>query len=48
MDYLLQFKDRMAEAKVLLTDPALTAFFFVTLPESPAHRGHHPVHPVVP
>jgi len=34
MDYLLQFKDRMAHAKVLLTDPQLTAFFFVTLPES--------------
>ncbi len=34
MDYLLQFKDRMAHAKVLLTDPALTSFFFVTLPES--------------
>ena len=34
MDYLLQFKDRMGRAKVLLTDPALTAFFFVTLPES--------------
>ncbi len=48
MDYLLQFKDRMANAKVLLTDPAMTSFFFVTLPESPPHRGHHPVHPVVP
>jgi len=34
MDYLLQFKDRMAHAKTLLTDEALTAFFFVTLPES--------------
>jgi arsenite-transporting ATPase len=34
MDYLLQFKDRMAQAKVLLTDPALTSFFFVTLPEA--------------
>jgi len=34
MDYLLQFKDRMGHAKVLLTDPALTSFFFVTLPES--------------
>jgi arsenite-transporting ATPase len=34
MDYLLQFKDRMAHAKVLLTDPAKTAFFFVTLPEA--------------
>jgi arsenite-transporting ATPase len=34
MDYLLEFKDRMANAKVLLTDPAKTAFFFVTLPEA--------------
>jgi arsenite-transporting ATPase len=34
MDYLLQFKDRMANAKVLLTDPQITSFFFVTLPES--------------
>jgi len=34
LDYLLSFKDRMAYAKDLLTDDALTAFFFVTLPES--------------
>jgi arsenite-transporting ATPase len=34
MEYLIQFKERMDRAKVLLTDPALTAFFFVTLPES--------------
>ena len=34
MDYLLGFKDRMAKAQKLLTDKALTAFFFVTLPES--------------
>lgn len=34
LDYLLNFKDRMAHAKELLTDDALTAFFFVTLPES--------------
>ena len=34
MDYLLGFKVRMAKAKDLLTDDALTAFFFVTLPES--------------
>ncbi len=34
LDYLLNFKDRMAKAKDLLTDEALTAFFFVTLPES--------------
>ena len=32
--YLLSFKDRMGNAKELLTDEALTAFFFVTLPES--------------
>ena len=34
LGYLLGFKDRMAKAKVLLTDDALTTFFFVTLPES--------------
>jgi len=34
MDYLLNFRDRMQNAKVLLTDPALTSFFFVTLPEA--------------
>jgi arsenite-transporting ATPase len=34
MTYLLSFQDRMARAKVLLTDPAKTAFFFVTLPEA--------------
>lgn len=34
LDYLLSFKDRMAHAKDLLTDDKLTAFFFVTLPES--------------
>ena len=34
MDYLLDFQDRMGNAKVLLTDPAKTAFFFVTLPEA--------------
>lgn len=34
LDYLLNFKDRMAYAKELLTDDSLTAFFFVTLPES--------------
>lgn len=34
MDYLLNFKDRMSKAQSLLTDKALTAFFFVTLPES--------------
>lgn len=34
LDYLLTFKDRMSHANDLLTDKALTAFFFVTLPES--------------
>jgi len=34
LDYLLNFKNRMAHAQELLTDPSLTAFFFVTLPES--------------
>ena len=34
MNYLLSFKDRMGHAKELLTDDSLTAFFFVTLPES--------------
>jgi arsenite-transporting ATPase len=34
LDYLLNFKDRMGNAKNLLTDETLTAFFFVTLPES--------------
>jgi arsenite-transporting ATPase len=34
MEYLLSFRDRMEHARVLLTDPAQTAFFFVTLPEA--------------
>lgn len=34
MDYLVSFQNRMAHAKTLLTDPARTAFFFVTLPEA--------------
>jgi arsenite/tail-anchored protein-transporting ATPase len=34
MEYLVSFRERMANAKDLLTDPALTAFFFVTLPEA--------------
>jgi len=34
MDYLLNFKERMGHVKELLTDDDLTAFFFVTLPES--------------
>jgi len=34
MDYLINLRERMGKAKVLLTDPALTAFFFITLPEA--------------
>ena len=34
MEYLVRFRERMERAKGLLTDPELTAFFFVTLPEA--------------
>ncbi len=34
MEYLLSFRQRMSHAKGLLTNPELTAFFFVTLPEA--------------
>jgi len=34
MEYLVTFRDRMERARVLLTDPALTSFFFVTLAEA--------------
>ncbi len=34
MAYLLKFRDRMEHGRVLLTDPAKTSFFFVTLPEA--------------
>jgi arsenite-transporting ATPase len=34
MEYLVQFQERIGQAKVLLTDPEKTAFFFVTLPEA--------------
>ncbi len=34
LDYLVTFRERMEHARVLLTDPALTAFFFATLPEA--------------
>jgi arsenite-transporting ATPase len=34
MDYLLNLQDRMNNAKKLLTDPDLTSFFFITLPEA--------------
>jgi len=34
MEYLLRLRERMAHAKSLLTDPAKTSFFFVTLAEA--------------
>jgi arsenite/tail-anchored protein-transporting ATPase len=34
MDYLIEFQQRIAHAKDLLTDPEKTSFFFVTLPEA--------------
>jgi arsenite/tail-anchored protein-transporting ATPase len=34
MEYLVSFRERMESARVLLTDPEKTAFFFVTLPEA--------------
>lgn len=34
MEYLLNMRERMANAKRLLTDKSLTSFFFVTLPEA--------------
>ncbi len=34
MEYLITFQKRIERAKDLLTDPELTAFFFVTLPEA--------------
>ena len=34
MDYLLSFRERMKNAKDLLTDDQKTAFFFITLPEA--------------
>ena len=34
MKYLVDFRARIAHARELLTDPAKTAFFFVTLPEA--------------
>ena len=34
MDYLLRFRERMAQARRRLTDGEKTAFFFVTLPEA--------------
>jgi arsenite-transporting ATPase len=34
LDYLLTFRERIDKVHGLLTDPQLTAFFFVTLPEA--------------
>jgi arsenite-transporting ATPase len=34
MEYLVAFRDRMGKAREMLTDPARTSFFFVTLPEA--------------
>jgi len=34
MEYLITLRDRMEHARTLLTDPKLTAFYFVTLPEA--------------
>ena len=34
LDYLLQFRTRLGQARRLLTDAERTAFFFVTLPEA--------------
>ena len=34
MEYLVTLRDRMEHARTLLTDPKLTAFYFVTLPEA--------------
>jgi arsenite-transporting ATPase len=34
MEYLVSFRDRMEHARKLLSDAALTSFFFVTLPEA--------------
>ena len=34
MDYLISFRERMGNAKKILTDPEKTAFYFVTLPEA--------------
>lgn len=34
MEYLIRMRERMGNAKTLLTDDQLTSFFFVTLPEA--------------
>ena len=34
LDYLVAFRERMGQAREMLTDPERTAFFFVTLPEA--------------
>ena len=48
MDYLINFRERMANAKTLLTDPAKTAFFFITLPGGLADCRHQTLHQLVP
>jgi arsenite-transporting ATPase len=34
MEYLVSFRERMEHARLLLTNPEVTSFFFVTLPEA--------------
>ncbi len=34
MEYLITFRERMEQARLLLTNPEVTSFFFVTLPEA--------------
>ncbi|PYN15629.1 MAG: hypothetical protein DME06_02875 [Candidatus Rokuibacteriota bacterium] len=34
LEYLLGFRDRMGQARALLTDASKTAFFFIALPEA--------------
>ena len=34
LEYLVAFRERMGQAREMLTDPERTAFFFVTLPEA--------------
>jgi len=34
MEYLVSFRERMEQARLLLTNPEVTSFFFVTLPEA--------------
>ena len=49
MDYLLNLRERMGNAKELLTDRTrLTSFFFVTLPEALPIAVITPLHQLVP